>query len=132
VEHSSHDPGYGWILFAAVLLMLLGTVNLIEGLAAVGGSEFFIRGVSYVAGTLHTWGWVITLMGTLEFILGVAVLQKIQLARWTGVVLLAGNVIVQLLLMPADPFWSLAVIPLAVLGIYGLVAHGAVIGVARQ
>ncbi|HEY6396788.1 MAG TPA: hypothetical protein VIX82_04970 [Solirubrobacteraceae bacterium] len=29
------DRGYGWVIFAALLLLMLGTMNFIEGLAEV-------------------------------------------------------------------------------------------------
>jgi hypothetical protein len=45
-----------------------------------------------------------------------------------GVVVLAGNVIAQLLMMPAYPFWSLAIFALDILAIYGLIAYGRLIG----
>ena len=49
---------------------------------------------------------------------------KNQFARWTGVVVLAANLIAQLLMMPAYPFWSVTIITLDVLAIYGLIAYG--------
>lgn len=127
-QHASYDPGYGWVLFAAVLLMLLGTVSLIEGLAAVSNSAFFVRSAHYVTGSLNTWGWVVTVLGTCEFIGGFFVLTKNQVARWVSVGLLSLDFVVQLLLIAADPFWSLAVLALNITAIYGLVVHGALVG----
>jgi hypothetical protein len=130
-RHSSYDPGYGWVLFAAVLLMLLATVDLIEGLAAVGGSAFFVRNAHYVMGSLDAWGWIVTVLGTFEFIAAFGILVKNPLARWAGVVLLGLDIIVQLLLMQADPFWSLAIIGVDVLAIYALVVHGGTMTAAQ-
>jgi hypothetical protein len=126
VQHASYDPGYGWVLFAGVLLMLLGTVNLIEGLAAVSNSAFFVRNAHYIIGSLNTWGWVVTIIGTFEFIAGFFVLVKAQPARWIGMLLLCLGTVIQLLLLPADPFWSLVVLALNIAALYGLAVHGAV------
>jgi hypothetical protein len=115
---------YGWMLLASIVLMLLGTIDLIEGLAAVGGSQFFVRGSHYIAGNLTAWGWVVTVIGTAEFVIGLGVLMRVQLARWAGVVVLSADVIVQLLLMPAAPFLSLAIIGLDIVAIYALTVHG--------
>ena len=115
---------YSWMLFAAILLMLLGTIDLIEGLAAVGGSQFFIRGSHDIAGTTTTWGWVVTVIGTAEFVIGLGVLMRVQLARWAGVVVLSADVVAELLLMPAAPFLSLAIIGLNIVAIYALTVHG--------
>ena len=125
-QHASYDPGYGWVLFAAVLLMLLATVNLIEGLAAISNSHFFVRGAHDVAGSLNTWGWFVTIIGTCEFIAGFFVLTKNQIARWAAVILLALSTVVQLLMMPADPFFSLVVLAVNIVAIYGLIVHGAI------
>jgi hypothetical protein len=60
----------------------------------------------------------------LEWIVGLAVFVRSQLARWTGVVVLSLNAFAQLLMMPAYPFWSLSIFTLDLLAIYGLIAYG--------
>ena len=57
------DRGYGWVMFAGVLLMMLGTLNFIEGLAAIGNAHFFTANAHYIAGSLNTWGWVVLCIG---------------------------------------------------------------------
>jgi hypothetical protein len=126
--YTDEDRGYGWVVFAGVLLMLLGTINFIMGLAAIDSANFFTANAHYVAGDLNTWGWVVLCIGVLEWAVGLGVFVKNQFARWTGVVVLAGNAIVQLLMMPAYPFWSLSIFALDVLAIYGLIAYGKRIG----
>ena len=118
------DRGYGWVVFAGVLLLMLGTLNFIEGLAAIGNANFFVHNTHYVAGSLNTWGWVVLCIGVLELAVGLGVFLKNQFSRWTGVVVLAGNSIVQLLMMPAYPFWSLTIFALDILAMYGLIAYG--------
>jgi hypothetical protein len=63
-------------------------------------------------------------IGVAQWLVGLGVFVKNQFARWTGAVVLAGNSIVQLLMMPAYPFWSLSIFALDILAIYGLVAYG--------
>ena len=118
------DRGDGWVIFAGVLLLMLGTLNFIEGIAAIGNSHFFVANTHYIAGSLNTWGWIILLVGIVEWCVGLAVFVKNPFARWAGVTVLGLNAIVQLLLMPAYPFWSLTVFSLDILAIYGLVAYG--------
>jgi hypothetical protein len=118
------DRGYGWVAFAGVLLLMLGALNFIEGLAAIGNSHFFANNTHYIVGNLNTWGWVVLCIGVLEWAVGVGVFVKNQLSRWTGVVVLCANAIAQLLMIPAYPFWSLSVFTLDVLAIYGLIAYG--------
>ncbi len=119
------DHGYGWVLFAGTLLLMLGTLNFIEGIAAVGNSHFFVNNTNYIIGSLNTWGWVVLFIGVAEWIVGVGVFVKNQFARWVGVFVLALNAIVQLLMIPAYPFWSLSILTLDILAIFGLLAYGA-------
>jgi hypothetical protein len=122
--YEEDDRGYGWVMFAGVLLLVLGTINFIMGLGAIDHANFFTANAHYVAGDLNTWGWVVLCIGVLEWLVALGVFVKNQFARWTGVVVLSGNAIVQLLMMPAYPFWSLSIFALDVLAIYGLVAYG--------
>lgn len=118
------DRGYGWIIFAGTILGLLGVMNLIEGIAAISKSNFFVGGAHYVFGDLKTWGWVVLLVGVAQLLASFGVLFKNQLARWAGAAFAALNAIAQLMFIEAYPFWSLAFFALDVLVIYGLVAHG--------
>ncbi len=123
-RYDADDRGYGWVSFAGVLLLLLGTLNFIEGLAAIGNAHFFVANQHYIVGSLNTWGWVVLCIGVIEWVVGLGIFVKNQFARWTGVVVLGLNSIAQLLMIPAYPFWSLAVFTLDILAIYGLVAYG--------
>jgi hypothetical protein len=122
--YAEDEAGYGWVVFAGVLLLILGTLNFIEGLAAVGNAHFFVHNTHYIAGSLNTWGWVVLCIGVLEWVVGLGVFVKNQFSRWTGVVVLSANAIAQLLMMPAYPFWSLSIFTLDILAIYGLIAYG--------
>ena len=118
------ESGYGWVAFAGVLLLILGTLNFIEGLAAIGNAHFFVHNTNYIAGSLNTWGWVVLCIGVIEWAVGVGVFFKNQLSRWTGVVILSLNAIAQLMMIPAYTWWSLTIFTLDILAIYGLIAHG--------
>lgn len=43
------DRGYGWVMFAGTLLLILGTLNFIEGLAAIGNAKFFVNNTHYLS-----------------------------------------------------------------------------------
>jgi hypothetical protein len=116
--------GHGWITFAGVLLMVLGSFNIIDGAAAIGNAHFYVADAHYVFGDLNTWGWVVLCLGILQLLVALGVLMRNQLARWTGVVVLSLNALAQLLMMPAYPFWSLAIFAVDILALYGLIAYG--------
>ena len=114
----------GWITFAGVLLLLLGTVNVIDGIAAIGKARFYVANAHYVFGELRTWGWIALILGAAQILVGIGVLAKNQFARWTGVVIVSLNALAQLLMIPAYPFWSLAIFAVDVVALYGLIVYG--------
>jgi hypothetical protein len=123
-DYEDSERGYGWVAFAGLLLLVVGTINFIEGIAAIGNAHFFVRNTNYILGSLNTWGWVALCIGIIQLLVGLGVFAKNQFARWTGVVILSINAVTQLLMMPAYPFWSLCIFTLDILAIYGLIAYG--------
>jgi hypothetical protein len=119
------DRGTGWVLFAGVLLAILGALNLIDGIAAVSSSTFFVNDAKYILSELNTWGWVLIAMGVVQGLTAVGVWLRATGVRWVGVTIAALNAIAQVFFMPAYPLLSAMLFSLDVLVIYGLVAHGA-------
>jgi hypothetical protein len=124
VARNDEDRGSGWVAFAGILLLIVGTLNIIEGIAAIDKASFFVANTHYIAGDLSAWGWTVLIIGIVQILVGLGVMAKNQFARWTGVGALALNAIAQLMFIPAYPFWSLAIFSLDILAIYGLVAYG--------
>ncbi|HXZ72861.1 MAG TPA: hypothetical protein VEH31_18590 [Streptosporangiaceae bacterium] len=116
--------GYGLVLFASVLLVILGCFNLIYGIAAVANSHVFTANAHYVFGGLRSWGWITLIIGVLLLLAAAGVLAGNQLARWFGVVVLGLNAIDQMFFIPAYPFWSLMIIAVDIVALYGLCAYG--------
>jgi hypothetical protein len=118
------DRNFGWVMFAGVMLLVLGCTNTVEGVAAVGGSDFFVTRAHYLFGDLSSWGWVIWIVGVAQGLTGVGVLVRNQFARWLGVSFAFCNALAQMLMIQAYPFWSLALVSLDILVMYGLVVYG--------
>ena len=116
--------GYGLILFASVLLLILGCFNLIYGIAAIANSHVFTANAHYVFGSLRTWGWITLIIGAVQLLAAAGVLAGNQLARWFAVAVLGVNAIDQMFFLPAYPFWSLMIIAVDVVALYGLCAYG--------
>ena len=116
--------GYGLVLFAGVLLLVSGFWNLIYGIAAIAQSHVFVANAHYVFGNLRTWGWITLIFGILLLIAGGGVMVGNQMARWFAIVVLGLNLIEQMFSIPAYPFWSLTIIALDVVALYGLSAYG--------
>ena len=60
------EAGGGWILFAGIMLMLVGILNVIWGIAAIGDSSFFVNDQKYILSNLNTWGWVTLILGAVQ------------------------------------------------------------------
>jgi hypothetical protein len=118
------DHGFGWIIFAGTVLGMVGTLNFIEGIAAVSNSHFFVANAHYVFSDLNTWGWIVLIIGAAQVLTSLGLLIQNQFARWLGVGFAAANGIAQLLFIPAYPFWSLTLFTLDILVMYGLIVHG--------
>jgi hypothetical protein len=121
---TGRGEGYGMVVFAAVLLGMLGLFNLIDGIAAIARSSVFIGNAHYVFGDLRTWGWVALILGGLQVLASLGVLAGNQVARWTGVALIGLNSIGQMMFIPAYPFWSLMIIAVDIVALWGLCAYG--------
>ncbi len=110
----------GWWVFAGVLLLIAGVLNIVYGIAAIGDSKFFNENVNYVISSLHTWGWVSLIIGVLELIAAFSLFAGGEFGRWFGILVGSLNAIGALLSIPAYPFWSLAVFALSIIIVYKL------------
>jgi hypothetical protein len=116
--------GHGLIVFASVLLVVVGCFNLIYGIAAVANAHVFTANTHYVFGSLNSWGWVTLIIGVLQLLAAAGVVAGNQLARWFGVAVLGLSAIDQMFFIPAYPFWSLMIIAVDVVALYGLCSYG--------
>jgi len=116
--------GYGLILFASVLLLVIGFFNMIYGIAAIANSHVFVANAHYVFADLRIWGWITLIISVLQLAAAAGVLAGNQLARWFAVVVVGLSAIDMMFFVPAYPFWALAIIAMDVVALYGLCAYG--------
>ncbi|WP_291410396.1 hypothetical protein [Actinophytocola sp.] len=115
----------GWIWFAAVMMVLVGTFNAIYGLVALFEDTYFTAtSQGLLVFDLTQWGWIHLIVGAAAVIAGFALLIGATWARVLAVVLAVLNAIAQLAFMSAYPAWSLIVIALDVLVIWAVIVHG--------
>jgi hypothetical protein len=120
----AEDHGYGLIIFASVLLAIAGFFNLIYGIAAIADSHVFVANAHYVFGNLRAWGWITLIIAVLQLFAAAGVLMGNQLARWFGVAVIGLSAIDQMFFMGAYPLWSIMIIAVDVVALYGLCAYG--------
>ena len=116
--------GVGRALFAAVMLMIGGVLNIIYGIAAIGNSHFFVGNTHYVFGSLHTWGWVTLILGVFQLFAALSLFGGGAYGRYFGILAASLTAISALLSIPAYPFWSLAIFALSLWIVQGLVVYG--------
>lgn len=122
--YAEEGKGYGWLVFAGIMLVMAGVLNVIYGIAAISNSKFFVHGTTYVFGSLKTWGWVLLIIGVLEMVAAFSIWAGGQFGRWFGIGAAGLNSIGALLAIPAYPFLALSIFAIDILVIYGLAAYG--------
>jgi len=116
--------GLGMVIFAGALLAVIGFFNLLDGIAAIAKSSFFIAGAHFVVGDLRAWGWVVTIFGAVQLLAALGVWAGNQFARWFAVAVVGLNALAQMFFIPAYPFWSLMIIAVDIVALWGLCAYG--------
>ena len=122
--YGDEPSGQGWVLFAAIMLGLVGMWNFFEGIAAIAGAHVYVANANYVFSDLNTWGWLMTIIGVVTVIAAMTVLSGSEWARWFGIAVAGVNSIGQLMFIPAYPVWGLLMFAVDILVIYGLAAYG--------
>jgi hypothetical protein len=120
-KSSPAPPGAGWVMFAATLFLVLGIFNVIDGIVAISKDGHFV-GDNLFVGDLTLWGVILMAIGVLQL------LASFQLysgrGQLLGISLLVLNLIAQLFFLPAYPFWSVIVMVIDGMAIYGLTVYG--------
>lgn len=118
------QTGAGWVMFAGIMLMIAGVLDVIYGIAAVGNSKFFVHETQYILSGLNTWGWITIILGALQILAAFSIWSGGGFGRWFGIFIAGLSSIGALMSIPAYPFWSLAIFAIDILIIYGLAAYG--------
>ncbi len=123
---NEEEAGMGWIMFAGIMLMIAGVLNVIYGIAAIDNSKFFVHTTEtqYILSDLNTWGWITLILGALQIVAAFSIWAGGTFGRWFGIGIAGLSAIGALMAIPAYPFWSLAIFAIDILIIYGLAAYG--------
>jgi len=115
----------GWPAFAAAVLLLGGIAAILDGLMAVYKSSFFSSSAVFWFSGLSTWGWITFGLGVAAVLSGLAVAAtRSEWSRWAGVAVAGLAFLAQMLSAQAYPLWSLVLMGVYGLAVYGLIAHG--------
>jgi hypothetical protein len=113
-----------WIAFAGVMMIILGSLDAIWGLAAILNDEVVVvGGHGALIFDITTWGWFQLLLGGLIGLTGFGLIVGNEAARMLGIFLLAINATLQVVWFTAAPLWAFLIIILDVVIIYQLTVN---------
>lgn len=116
----------GWIVFAGWLMVILGSVEFIEGLVAVVRDDYYVlTPEQIIVFDLSTWGWLMMLWGIVLGAAGLALAAGKSWARWFTIVVASLNFLMQLGFVgsAAYPLWALTAVILTIVVLYALIVH---------
>jgi hypothetical protein len=116
----------GWIAFAGMIMTMLGTFHIIQGLVALFNDDYYLVGKSGLVVNVDftTWGWVQLIGGLIVLAAGLCVFAGQVWARSVGVIVALVSAVVNLGFLAAYPLWSMMMIALDVVVILALTVHG--------
>ena len=129
MDSADSGLGQGWKSFAGVMIIIAGALNIIDGLVAIVDHTYYAKISSgnvdlTITNNVKTWGWVELILGIILILAGYGIFSGATWARVVGVTVAGINLLVQFAWLPHYPFWSLTMITIDVLIIYGLIAYG--------
>jgi hypothetical protein len=115
----------GFIMFAAIMLIMVGIFQALQGLIVIFENEFYVATRNYLFQfDATTWGWIHLLIGLVVAFAGYGLLSGRTWARAAAIALAVLSPIANFLFIPYYPFWSLLIITLDVFVIWAVAAHG--------
>ena len=122
----------GFVLFAALMMIMAGVWQALAGLIALFENEFYVATRNYLFEfDATTWGWIHLLVGVIVGLAGLGLLAGQTWARVVGITLAVLSAIANFLFIPYYPFWSMLIIALDIFVIWALAAHGRVLAQDR-
>jgi hypothetical protein len=115
----------GFIMFAAIMMIMVGVFQALQGIIAIFENEFYVATRNYTFQfDATTWGWIHLLLGLLVAFAGYGLLSGKTWARLLAITLAALSATANFLFVPYYPFWSLLLVTLNILVIWAITAHG--------
>ena len=114
----------GWVIFAAIMLFIVGVLNVIWGIAAIADSKFFVQDQKYILSNLNAWGWITLIIGVLQLFAGFSLWSGNLYGRVMAILFASLSALAALMSIPAYPFWSLAIFAIDIIVIYQVSLYG--------
>ncbi len=117
--------GAGRVVFAAILLLIVGTINIIYGIGALDDANIFVNDQRFVLTNLNTLGWVLIILGVIQLTAGFSLMAGNVYGRVLGIIAGSLGAIGALFSIGGNyPWWSLGVFALCVYVVHGIIVFG--------
>jgi hypothetical protein len=124
-ERETSGTAVGFILFAAIMMLMSGVFQAIQGLVAIFENEFYVATRNYLFQfDATTWGWIHLIGGIIVALAGWGLLSGQTWARTVAIIVAVLSAIANFAFIPYYPFWSLLIITLDIFVIWAVAAHG--------
>ena len=117
--------GTGRAVFVAMLLVIIGTLNIIYGIGSISDANAVVGDQRLVFTNLHTYGWVLIIIGVIQLTAGLSLLGGNAYGRVLGIIAASIGALNALAAIGGrDPWWSLGVFALCIYILHGLIIFG--------
>lgn len=117
--------GAGRVVFAAILLLVVGTINIIYGFGALDDANIFVNDTRFILDNLNTLGWVLIILGVIQLTGGLSLMGGQGWGRFVGIVGGSLGAIGALLSIgQGNPWWSLGIFVLCIYVVHGIIIYG--------
>jgi hypothetical protein len=117
--------GGGRVVFAAVLLLIAGTLNIMYGIGSLDSANIFVNDQRFIFTNLNTMGWVLIVLGVIQLTGGFSLLAGNIYGRVIGIVGGSLGAIGALLSIGGNyPWWSLGIFFLSLYIVHGILIFG--------
>jgi hypothetical protein len=110
-----------WFDFAALILGLVGTFNILDGITGIRNSKYLVN--EHLFANVHAWGWFFLIWGIIQLFAAFAVYRGAGWAIVIAIATVAVNALAHLANARSYPVWSITILTLDVLVMYGLIVH---------
>jgi hypothetical protein len=115
----------GWVTFAGVVGLVVGAYNALSGIGALADDDTVAAQATKVLYgiDLTVWGWFWLIVGGVQLLAGVLILQRNEWGRWLGIMIAAIGATITVFVIFVFPLWAIAVLTLESLVLFALLAH---------
>jgi hypothetical protein len=120
---AAQPTGRGWMAFAGTMLLIASAFNALYGFTAILNDDYLAE-EEFLYGTVTLWGWLAIGIAVVMLITAIGLFAGSGIASLFGILIAAVNALVHVMAIGGHPVWSIIVLVVDGLIIYGLTVHG--------